>query len=60
MPAPLLRTSAQVAAALADVEAATAPFRARYAAWAERFCPWDDGSAAARVVDAVFAREKVA
>ena len=60
VPAPLLRTSAEVAAALGDVEAATAPFRERYAAWAERFCPWDDGGAAARVVEAVFAREKVA
>jgi CDP-glycerol glycerophosphotransferase len=54
VPSPLLRTSAQVAEALADPEAATAPFRERYAAFAARYCPWDDGRAAARVVDAVF------
>ncbi len=57
VPSPLLRTSAEVAAALADVPAATAPYRERYAAWAARFCPWDDGGAAARAVDAVFGRD---
>jgi CDP-glycerol glycerophosphotransferase len=56
VPSPLLRTSAEVAAALADVPGATAPYRERYAAWAQRFCPWDDGGAARRVVDAVFGR----
>jgi CDP-glycerol glycerophosphotransferase len=54
VPAPLLRTSADVAAALADPAAATAAFEERYAAFRARFCPWDDGRAAARVVDAVF------
>jgi CDP-glycerol glycerophosphotransferase len=58
VPSPLLRTSAEVAAALADVPAATAPYRERYAAWAARFCPWDDGGAAARAVDAVFGRDR--
>jgi CDP-glycerol glycerophosphotransferase len=53
-PGPLLRTSAQVAEALADVQAARAPYRAAYAAFAARYCPWDDGGASARVVDAVF------
>jgi CDP-glycerol glycerophosphotransferase len=57
VPSPLLRTSAEVAAALADVPGATAPYRERYAAWAQRFCPWDDGGAAKRVVDAVFGPE---
>jgi CDP-glycerol glycerophosphotransferase len=50
----MLRTSEQVGAALADVVAATAPYRDAYEAWAARYCPWDDGGAAARVVDAVF------
>ena len=53
-PGPLLSSSAEVAAALLDVEAATAPHRERYAAWVARYCPWDDGGASARVVDAVF------
>ena len=53
-PGPLLRTSAEVAEALGDVDAATARFRERYAAFAARYCPWDDGGASARVVDAVF------
>jgi CDP-glycerol glycerophosphotransferase len=53
-PGPLLRTSAEVAEALGDLEAATAPYRERYAAFAARYCPWDDGGASARVVDAVF------
>ena len=60
VPAPLLRTSGEVAAALADVPGATAPYRERYAAWAQRFCTWDDGRAAERVVDAVFGRENAA
>jgi CDP-glycerol glycerophosphotransferase len=56
-PGPLLRTSAEVAEALRDVDAATAPFHERYAAFAARYCPWDDGGAAARVVDAVFGQD---
>jgi hypothetical protein len=39
------------------VDAPTAPFHARYAAFAARYCPWDDGGAAARVVDAVFGQD---
>jgi len=57
-PGPLLSSSEEVAAALEDLEAATAPYRARYAAWIARYCPWDDGGASARVVDAVFGRER--
>ncbi len=54
VPSPLLRTSEEVAAALADVPAAVAPFRERYAAFRARYCPWDDGGATARAVDAFF------
>lgn len=54
-PGPLLATAHDVAAALDDLEAVRAAHAERYAAFVERFCPLDDGGAAARVVDAVFA-----
>jgi CDP-glycerol glycerophosphotransferase len=53
-PGPLLRTSDELAAALADVEAVEAEFGARYDAFAARFCEFDDGHATRRVVDRVF------
>ena len=53
-PGPLLRTTAEVADALLDVDAVAAEYRDAYARFAERFCPHEDGSAAARAVDAVF------
>jgi CDP-glycerol glycerophosphotransferase len=53
-PGPLLRTSEEVAAALRDVDAVRERYAARYAAFAQRFCEYDDGGAAARVVDRVF------
>jgi CDP-glycerol glycerophosphotransferase len=53
-PGPLLRTSDQVAEALADIDAVRAQYTARYEAFAAEFCELDDGHAAARVVDCVF------
>jgi CDP-glycerol glycerophosphotransferase len=55
VPGPLLMTSSEVAAALEDVSAATAPYAERYARFSARFCHLDDGHAARRVVEAVFA-----
>lgn len=54
-PGPLLRTSADVAAALRDVGAVSADYDERYRGFAERFCSTDDGHASARTVDRVFA-----
>jgi CDP-glycerol glycerophosphotransferase (TagB/SpsB family) len=54
VPAPLLRTEDELAAALADPEAASAPFAARREAFVAEFSPLDDGGAATRVADAVF------
>ena len=55
VPAPLLRSEDELAAALADPEAASAPFAARREGFVAEFSPLDDGGAAARVADAVFA-----
>ena len=54
VPAPLLRTEDELAAALADPEAACAPFAGRREEFVAAFCPLDDGGAAARVADRVF------
>jgi CDP-glycerol glycerophosphotransferase len=54
IPAPLLRTEAELMAAVADPEAACAPFAARRAPFIADFCPLDDGAAARRAVDRVF------
>ena len=53
-PGPLLRTTADVAAALRDVDAVAADYAGAYERFAERFCPHEDGGATARVVDQVF------
>lgn len=53
-PGPLATTTEQVVDLLSSPETLKAPFADRYAAFAERFVPLDDGSAAARVVDAVW------
>ncbi|NEA18391.1 bifunctional glycosyltransferase/CDP-glycerol:glycerophosphate glycerophosphotransferase [Streptomyces halstedii] len=52
-PGPLLPTTAGVIEALRDPEAATAAHRDAYAGFRESFCDLDDGTAAARVVDAM-------
>jgi CDP-glycerol glycerophosphotransferase len=54
-PGPLLRSSEELAEALRDVEGAVAGYADRYRAFAARFCEHDDGRAAARVVDRLFA-----
>ena len=54
-PGPLVRTTDEVAAALLDLDAVRAEYAQRYGAFASRFCEFDDGGAAARVVDRVFA-----
>jgi CDP-glycerol glycerophosphotransferase len=53
-PGPLLATSAEVVAAVGDLDAVTARHRARYEAFAAKFCPLDDGKAGARACDAIF------
>ena len=55
-PGPLLATSDQVVAALADIDAIAAKYSAAHAAFAARFCPLDDGKASARACDRIFAR----
>jgi CDP-glycerol glycerophosphotransferase len=54
-PGPLLRTSDELGEALAGIDDVVARYADRYAAFAAEFCELDDGNAAARVVDCVFA-----
>jgi CDP-glycerol glycerophosphotransferase len=54
-PGPLLRSTEELAEALRDVDAAVAGHADRYRAFAGRFGEHDDGRAAARVVDRLFA-----
>jgi CDP-glycerol glycerophosphotransferase len=54
-PGPLLTTSDQVVAALADTDGAVAGYRDAYRAFAAKYCPLDDGKAGARVCDRLFA-----
>jgi CDP-glycerol glycerophosphotransferase len=53
-PGPLLATSAEVIAALKDIDAVAAPYRDTYQRFAAMFCSLDDGKAAARVCDRLF------
>jgi CDP-glycerol glycerophosphotransferase len=53
-PGPLLRTSAEVIAAVGDLDAVAARHRARYEAFAAKFCSLDDGKAGARACDVIF------
>ena len=53
-PGPLLATSAEVVAALGDLDAVAPRYAAAYSAFAARFCPLDDGKAAIRACDAIF------
>ncbi len=53
-PAPLDIDVVTLAGHLQDVETVQAENADRYAAFKARFAPWDDGKAAARVVDAFF------
>ena len=53
-PGPLLGTTAELVAALHDLDAVTERFAPSYESFRRRFCHLDDGRAAARVVDTVF------
>jgi CDP-glycerol glycerophosphotransferase len=53
-PGPLLATSAEVVAALADLDSVVADSKQAYAAFTARFCPLDDGKAASRACDRIF------
>jgi CDP-glycerol glycerophosphotransferase len=53
-PGPLLATSAEVVAAVRDVEDVAAGYAARYERFRARFCDLDDGKATERVVDRLF------
>jgi CDP-glycerol glycerophosphotransferase len=54
-PGPMYTDIEALAEGLRDLRALAERYRDRYAAFRERFTPWDDGHAAARVVDAFFA-----
>ena len=53
-PGPLLATTAEVCAALDELDDVRHRYADAYAAFAQRFCALEDGRAAERVVDAVF------
>jgi len=52
-PGPLCRTSDAVIDALRDLDSVHVAHAERYVRFRERFCPFDDGAAAARVVERV-------
>jgi CDP-glycerol glycerophosphotransferase len=52
-PGPVCQTTHGVIEALRDLDAVHAAHAARYVRFRERFCPFDDGAAAARVIDRV-------
>ncbi len=53
-PGPLLSTSDEVVAAIADIDQVSARYRAPYEAFRARYCPLDDGKAATRACDRIF------
>ncbi len=53
-PGPLLRTSAEVVEALADIDHVAERYRDAHAEFTARFCPLDDGKASARACDRIF------
>jgi CDP-glycerol glycerophosphotransferase (TagB/SpsB family)/glycosyltransferase involved in cell wall biosynthesis len=53
-PGPLLSTSAEVIASLADLDQVVASCQEAYDAFTARFCPLDDGKAASRACDRIF------
>jgi CDP-glycerol glycerophosphotransferase len=53
-PGPLLSTSDEVLAAVADCDSMAAGYRDAYAEFAAKYCPLDDGKAGARVCDRLF------
>jgi CDP-glycerol glycerophosphotransferase (TagB/SpsB family) len=58
-PTPLLRTSAELVEALADLDAVMAASAARYARFRETFCSLEDGAATERVLDLLFPADTV-
>lgn len=54
VPGPLLASSAEVIAAVGDLDAVAEQHRARYEAFAAKFCSLDDGKAGARACDRIF------
>ncbi|WP_029431513.1 CDP-glycerol--glycerophosphate glycerophosphotransferase [Blastococcus sp. URHD0036] len=58
-PTPLLRTSAELVEALADLDALTARTADRYARFRETFCSLEDGHATERVLDVIFPADTV-
>jgi CDP-glycerol glycerophosphotransferase len=54
VPGPLLASSAEVIAAVGDLDAVAAASRSRYEAFVAKFCPLDDGRAGARACDRIF------
>jgi CDP-glycerol glycerophosphotransferase len=53
-PGPLAEDVVELAEHLRDLDALAAGYREKYTAFRDKFAPWDDGKAAARVVDAFF------
>jgi CDP-glycerol glycerophosphotransferase len=53
-PGPLLETSAEVIAAIRDIDAVSEQYAPAYDRFYAKFCSLEDGKAAARVVDQVF------
>lgn len=57
-PGPVVRTTAEVAAAIEQLSAeGMKPYKEKYEAFIERFCHLEDGNAASRVVTEVFKEE---
>jgi CDP-glycerol glycerophosphotransferase len=54
-PGPVLTTSEEALAAIRDAESAASRYTDAYQAFAAKYCPYDDGKAAARVCDRLFA-----
>jgi CDP-glycerol glycerophosphotransferase len=54
-PGPLLATSAEVIEAIGDIDSVASRYGEAYQRFAATFCPLDDGKAAARVCDRLFA-----
>ena len=58
-PTPLLRTSAELVEALADLDAVMAASAERYERFRETFCSLEDGHATERVLDLIFPADTV-
>jgi len=54
LPGAIVTSEAELLAALQNLDEVDAPFQAERDKFLDRFAPWDDGGAAARVVDRIF------